>query len=242
MNSPVILVTGAGKGIGEATVKAILEAADLQDESSSKPRLVLTARTRVDLEKLQTLCQQKHFECEILDLELSSNPTLPIEFTLKRFGRIDTLIHSAGVGKFGDFLSLTADDLTFVMKTNIEASFLLMQATYREMQKQKSGDIVWITSTAAETAYEQSALYCMSKFAQKGLLEVMRLYARRDGIRIIDVKPGATLTPMWGEVTDEMRTQMMAADDIAQMILSALALPKRASVEEIVIRPLRGDL
>jgi sepiapterin reductase len=82
----------------------------------------------------------------------------------------------------------------------------------------------------------------MSKFAQKGLIEVMRLYGRKDGIRILDVKPGATLTPMWGEVTDEMKCRMMSAEDIAAPIVEALSLPARASVEEIVIRPLQGDL
>jgi sepiapterin reductase len=238
MNSPVILVTGAGKGIGEATVQEILR----QKEKWVKPRLVLTARTQTDLERLEAACKSQQVECAILPFDFSEAPTRPVEFALQKFGRIDTLIHSAGVGRFGDFLSLTVEDVQFVMKTNVEASFLLMQAAYREMQKQKSGDIVWITSVAAETPFEQSSVYCMSKYAQKGLIDVMRLYGRRDGIRIIDVKPGATLTPMWGDIPDTMKQQMMSASDIASVLVGALLLPNRATVEEITIRPLRGDL
>jgi len=245
MNSPVILVTGAGKGIGEATVRAILQTALSANPNLKKtalPRFVLTSRTLSDLERLQAECRAQGAECEILPMELTDAPSAPIDFAIQTFGRLDTVVHSAGVGRFGDFLSLTAEDLRFVMQTNVEASFLLMQSAYRVMQKQKSGDLVWITSVAAETPFEQSAIYCMSKYAQKGLIEVMRLYGRKDGIRIIEVRPGATLTPMWGKLDDETQNRMMRPEDIAQPIAEALSLPRRTTVEELVIRPLHGDL
>jgi len=248
MNSPVILVTGAGKGIGEATVRAILQKQVPQQnlqkklQQNPRPRFVLTARTRADLERLQAECRSQGAECEILPMELTDAPSSPVDFAIQTFGHLDAVVHSAGVGRFGDFLSLTADDLRWVMQTNVEAGFLLMQSAYRIMQKQKSGDLVWITSVAAETPFEQSAIYCMSKYAQKGLIEVMRLYGRKDGIRVIEVRPGATLTPMWGKLDDETQGRMMRPEDIAQPIAEALALPRRATIEELVIRPLHGDL
>jgi sepiapterin reductase len=195
MNSPVILVTGAGKGIGKSTVIEILRR---KAGIFTQPRLVLTSRTQSDLEELQKLCHSERVECAILALEFSTSPTRSVEFAIEKFGQLDMVIHCAGVGRFGDFLELKAEDLHFVMKTNVEASFLFMQAAYSEMKEKSAGDIVWVTSVAAEQPFEQSAIYCMSKYAQKGLIEVMRLYARKDGIRIIDVRPGATLTPMWG--------------------------------------------
>ena len=154
---------------------------------------------------------------------------------------MDTLIHCAGVGRFKDFLKLTAEDLNFVMKTNVEGTFLLMQATYAQMQKQKSGQIIIITSVAAEKAFKESAVYCMSKFAQRGLIEAMRLYAYKDGIRITEVKPGAAFTPMWGQVPAEMSARMMQASDVGRSIVDALFMPLSASIEEITIRPLHGD-
>lgn len=239
MNSPVILITGAGKGIGKATVVELLRR---KVGVFTQPRLVLTSRTLSELEELKKLCQLQRVECEILALDFSEAPGRPVEFALEKFGRLDSVIHCAGVGRFGDFLSMTAEDVQYVTKTNVEASFLFMQAAYREMQKQKSGDILWVTSIAAVQPFAHSSIYCMTKYAQKGLLDVMRMYARKDGIRIIDVRPGATHTPMWGEVTAEMKAQMMEPSDIATLMLDALALPARASAEEILIRPLRGDL
>ena len=237
-NASIILITGAGKGIGAATVLEIIK----RKAELKHPKLVLTARTLSDLEKLKSLSVAAGVECEILAAELTDHPCASVELAIKKFGRIDILIHSAGVGRFGNFLDLTSDDLAFVMKTNVEASFQLMQETYRQMQKQKSGSIVWVTSIAAEIAFEQSAVYCMSKFAQRGLIEVMRLQARKDGIRIIDVKPGATYTPMWGEISDEMKSRMMQASDIATLMVDAIRMPSRATIEEILVRPLGGDL
>jgi sepiapterin reductase len=242
MNSPVILITGAGKGIGEALVQRILSVQKELPALLSRPRLVLTSRTKDDLDRLSKLCAEAKVECATLPLELVDQPTLPVKTAIEKFGRLDVVLHSAGVGRFGNFLDLTKDDLDFVMKTNVEASFLFMQTVYRQMKQQKSGFIQWVTSVAAERPFEQSSIYCMSKYAQKGLIDVMRMYGYRDGIHLTEVKPGATLTPMWGEVTPEMRARMMQAEDVAKIMIDALLVAPRASVEEILIRPLQGDL
>ena len=241
MNSPVILVTGAGKGIGKAIVENILK----RKSELGAPRLVLTSRTASDLETLQQVSLQAGVKCEVIPLELSQDPVLPVKFAIEKFGRIDQVIHSAGVGRFGNFLEMTREDLEFTMKTNVEASFLFMQAAYAQLKKQEAphrGDLVWITSVAAEKPFEHSSIYCMSKYAQRGLIEVMRCYARKDGIRVIDIKPGATLTPMWGEVTPDMQSKMMLAEDIAQITVDTLLIHPRASVEDILVRPIAGDI
>jgi sepiapterin reductase len=207
----------------------------------------LTSRTKSDLERLQSLARSAQIECEFEAADLARAPTQAFEACVRRFGRVDLVIHSAGVGRFGDF-----EDLRFVSATNIEASFLLMQAVYKQMKNQVSAEgrpsaiqnpqIQWITSVAAEKPFEQSSIYCMSKYAQRGLIDVMRLYAYQDGIRILEVKPGAALTPMWGEVTPEMESKMMQAQDVAQSMIDAFFVPSRASVEVLTIRPLQGDL
>ena len=241
MNSKVILVTGAGKGIGKAIIEEIIK----RKAEFGIPKLMLTSRTVSDLEYLQSLAQRAGLTAEILPLELAQEPTKPVLQTVQKFGHLDLLIHSAGVGRFGNFLELTRDDLEFTMKTNVEASFLLMQSAFTQLKSQKGthkGDLVWITSVAAEKPFEHSSIYCMSKYAQRGLIETMRLLARPEGIRIMDIKPGATLTPMWGEVTPDMITKMMKAEDIAKITIDAILLDPRASVEDILIRPIAGDI
>ena len=242
MNSPVIYITGAGKGIGEACVKELLLRVQKLGKEQFSPRLYMTSRTKADLVSLAQEAKAAGIEVDFLPADLADQPTAALEAALKTFGRVDVCLHSAGVGRFGEFLELTREDLQYVMKTNVEASFLLMQALYRQMQKQKGGQIQWITSVAAEKPFEQSAVYCMSKYAQRGLIEVMRLNAYRDGVRILEVKPGAVFTPMWGDVTPEMKARMMTAGDVAQAMVDAIFISARTSIEEITIRPVSGDL
>jgi sepiapterin reductase len=104
------------------------------------------------------------------------------------------------------------------------------------------GQIQVVTSIAAEQPFAQSSTYCLSKYAQRGLLDVMRLYGRQDGIRILEVRPGAAYTPMWGEVDPAQVARMMTAEDVAEPMIDALALSSRAALEVITIRPLQGDL
>ena len=244
-NETVILITGAGKGIGAALVKQLIK------RRSEIPglKLFLTARTQADLESLKASAIASGISCETLSSDLALNPTAAFDACMAHYGRLDVLLHSAGVGRFADFLDLTSDDVNFVLKTNVEASFLLLQKTYAQMKSQTPlqnrklrGQIQWVTSVAAEKPFPQSALYCMSKFAQRGLIEVMRGYGYQDGIRILDIKPGATFTPMWGEVSTEMREKMMSAESVANSMIYALLLADDASIEEITIRPVGGDL
>jgi sepiapterin reductase len=240
----VILITGAGKGIGRAVAEGLAARAR---QSGAQVRLMLAARTQADLEALKAALDGDGVDCAIAACDLAEQPLRPLDACLERFGRIDALIHCAGVGRFKDFLEQTPEDLEFTVRTNITATFLLLQGAYAAMKSQAPrhgmrGQIQVVTSIAAEQPFAQSSTYCLSKYAQRGLLDVMRLYGRQDGIRILEVRPGAAYTPMWGEVDPVQVARMMAAEDVAQPMIDALALSSRAALEVITIRPLQGDL
>lgn len=240
----VIVVTGAGKGIGRAFVNTLLSNPGLDRK---KLKLCLTSRTLSDLSSLKTQAESVGVETEIVEADLSSHPTLAIERAVNRFKKLDALIHCAGVGRFGDFLALTKEDLNDSVKTNVEATFLLLQQAYRVMKSSPEerglrGQIQVITSVAAERPFPQSSIYCMTKYAQRGLLEVMRGYGYQDGIRILEVRAGAALTPMWGEVGAEQESRMMKAEDVAKPMVDALFSSERSSLEILTIRPLHGDI
>jgi sepiapterin reductase len=240
----VVLVTGAGKGIGRAVAEGLAAQAR---ESGSAVKLMLAARTQADLDALAARLQGDFVDCATAAGDLAEAPLRPLEACLARFGRLDALIHCAGVGRFKDFLEQTPEDLEFTLKTNVTATFLLLQKVYAAMKAQAPrdgmrGQIQVVTSVAAEQPFAQSSTYCLSKYAQRGLLDVMRLYGRQDGIRILEVRPGAAYTPMWGEMPPDQVARMMTAGDVAQPMVDALALSSRAALEVITIRPLHGDL
>jgi sepiapterin reductase len=243
MEDPVIIVTGAGKGIGKSIAEELLTRS--HSETSFKPRLMLVSRTLSDLTNLQKDLIQGGLKAEILEADIGSDGSAAkiTGACLKAYGRIDCLVNNAGVGRFGNFQELTAEDLEYVFKINLTGTFLLTQSVFKEMEKQKSGHIIFVTSVAARKAFEQSAVYCMSKFGQQGLVEVLRLYGYKTGVRVTNVLPGATFTPMWGtEMPRETVAKMMEPSAIARSIVDAMRLKAPANLDEIVIRPVTGDL
>jgi sepiapterin reductase len=240
----VIVITGAGKGIGRAVAESLSSWAR---NHRNPVKILLTSRTRSDLEALKSRIESDSIECDWVSCDLADSPTRPLEVCIQRFGRVDALIHCAGVGRFKEFLEQTEDDVEYTIRTNVTATFLLLQRAYAIMKAQAPrngmrGQIQVVTSIAAEQPFLQSSSYCMSKYAQRGLLDVMKLYGRQDGIRILEVKPGAAYTPMWGEVEKGQLERMMSPEDVAHPMVEALSLSPRASLESVTIRPIGGDL
>ena len=128
------------------------------------------------------------------------------------------------------------------MSINLKGTFFLTQRVFAVMEEKRSGHIFFITSIAAKMSFKSSSLYSMSKFGQNGLVEAIRLYAKECNVRITNVMPGAVYTPMWGEVPDTMQSVMMRPEDIAAPVVGAYFMPQRTAVEELVIRPVCGDI
>lgn len=242
MNTPVIFITGAGKGIGRSLALEFCRRAS----QTFLPKLFLASRTESDLRLLKSDCLALAPAADVETFTGDISNPHQIEAMYQRcievFGVINCLINNAGVGCFKPFLELTPEDYDYMMSTNLKGTFFLTQRVFAEMEKARTGHVFFITSVAAETPFEQSALYCMSKFGQKGFLEVLRLYARKCNVRVTNVMPGAVYTPMWGEQSADTVKRMMHPDDIAVAVVDAYLQPPRTSVDELVLRPVAGDL
>ena len=238
----IILITGAGKGIGRATALAFAQAA--RHSPDFDPLLVLCSRTASDLESISLECRAEGTETDIVVTDLASIDDVRklAAHILERYGTIDCLVNNAGVGRFKSLSEITEEDFDYTISVNLKGTFFLTQALFPLMEQKRSGHIFFITSVAAEKAFKHSSVYCMSKFGQKGLVETMRLYGRECNVRITEVMPGAVYTPMWGEVSDEMLPIMMRPEDIALPVVQAYLQPSRTTVEEIVLRPTGGDI
>jgi sepiapterin reductase len=238
----IIIITGAGKGIGKGIALDFAKASKTYHDF--EPVLILVSRTLSDLESVAVQCRDFGAAVDIIQADIADMAQIDqlVSATLERYGTIDCLVNNAGVGRFKPFTELTVEDYEYTMATNLKGTFFLTQKVFPVMEKNRSGHIFFITSIAAETAFKSSSLYSMSKFGQKGFLEAIRLYAKSCNVRITNVMPGAVYTPMWGEVPDEMKTVMMMPEDISAPLVNAYLLPQRTSVEELVIRPVGGDI
>jgi sepiapterin reductase len=242
MKTKKILITGAGKGIGRAIALEIAKQA--KTLFTFKPHLILVSRTEKDLISLARNLLEYNVSSTIFtgDIAIESNLLNLLSLIEKEFKGVDVLINNAGNGVFKNIGDFTTNDYEHTFNTNVKGMFFLTQKIFKQMKEKKSGDIVFITSTAAKKPYLESAIYCMSKFAQLGFIEVLRLHARPNGIRVINVMPGPTATPMWGELQKTLKNKMISPEDVAKTITLALSLPNQSCVEEILIRPTSGDL
>ncbi|NMW19278.1 MAG: SDR family oxidoreductase [Chlorobiaceae bacterium] len=238
----IIIITGAGKGIGKSIALDFAQATNKKNDF--KPVLILASRTASDLEAVADECRSYGAASDIIQTDIADIAQIDrlVTTTLERHGSIDCLVNNAGVGRFKVLGDMTEEDFDYTMATNLKGTFFLTQKVFAVMEKQKSGHIFFITSIAAETAFKSSSVYSMSKFGQKGLVETIRLYAKNCNVRITNVMPGAVYTPMWGEVPDTKKNVMMMPEDISAPVVQAYFTAQRTSVEELVIRPVCGDI
>lgn len=238
----VILLTGAGKGIGKAIALDFSRKAG--SSPSFNPILVLCSRTHSDIAAVAEECASLGVKAHPIEADIASIQDIDrlVGKTLEEYGTIDCLINNAGVGRFKNLTDMTEEDFDYTMSVNMKGTFFLTQKVFPVMEKKRSGHIFFITSIAAEMAFKSSSVYSMSKFGQKGLVEALRHYGRECNVRITNVMPGAVYTPMWGNAANEFKPVMMMPEDIAGPVVDAYLQPARTSVEEIVLRPVGGDI
>lgn len=117
--------------------------------------------------------------------------------------------------------------------------FLVTRAFLPAMLAAGRGAIVNIASTAARTGFEGGGAYCASKHGVLGFSKALMLEVRKAGLRVIAVCPGSTDSGLWkaSGMTPIPADRMLKPEDVAQVVLDTLALPERAMVSELDIRP-----
>jgi NADP-dependent 3-hydroxy acid dehydrogenase YdfG len=236
----VALVTGASSGIGEAAALAL---------AALGARVAVSAR-RAD--RLQDLVRRIEaaggaaaaFPGDITDEAFAAGL---VEGVVKRFGRLDILVNSAGVMPEGGVETADLAAWRRVIDTNLMASLYTSRAAIGPMRAQGSGDIINISSTAGRRAAGLFGAYCTSKFGLTAMTEGMRQELGGYGIRVCIIEPGATDTELFEGVADPklrqtvrqlaQREGAMKPEDIAAAITFVVTLPPRANVSELLIRP-----
>jgi NAD(P)-dependent dehydrogenase (short-subunit alcohol dehydrogenase family) len=179
--SKVWLITGAGSGIGANAAKAALAAGD---------RVVATGR---NIQKLRNALGDVACDnLEILQLDVSdaAQATTAIEQAVKKFGRIDVVVNSAGYSLLGNFEEMETEDIERLFATNFWGLTFVMRAALPVMRKQRSGYIINISSVAGVVGMMHCSAYGASKFAVEGLSLAVADEVQKFGIQITIVEPG----------------------------------------------------
>jgi NADP-dependent 3-hydroxy acid dehydrogenase YdfG len=226
---PLALITGASRGIGAATARALADDHDL----------LLGGR---DADALAALAA-----------ELPSAAAWPVELTddaalaaaardlLAGRARLDVLVHSAGVGLLGTVADTPADTWRRQFEVNVVAVAELTRLLLPALRAAR-GHVVLLNSGAGLTARGGWASYAASKFALRALADALRDEEAGHGVRVTSVHPGRTDTDMQRGVVahegGEYRPQAyLRAESVAAAVAQAVRAPADAAVTQVVLRP-----
>jgi NADP-dependent 3-hydroxy acid dehydrogenase YdfG len=160
---------------------------------------------------------------------------------LHRAGRVDVLVHSAGVFERGPHAEVPIHDLDRQYRANVRAPYLLTQALLPCLRAHR-GQIVFVNSTVGLEARAGVGQYASTQHALRAVADALRAEVNHDGVRVLTVYLGRTASERQARIfqmegRDYVPESLMQPDDVAQMVMAALSLPSTAEVTEIRMRP-----
>jgi NAD(P)-dependent dehydrogenase (short-subunit alcohol dehydrogenase family) len=198
LKAKVAIITGAGSGVGRACMKLF---------SAEGAKVVGVGRTQATLDESLTQVKAMKGEGKVVaaDLSKADGADKVVAETLKAYGRIDILVNAAGVGyswqekspgSMGAVTDTTPEKWHEVIAINLDSIFYMCRLVIPQMQKQKAGAIVNVTSISGMQGLPVAHTYTAAKGAAINLTRSLAITYCGDGIRANCIAPGFIATPM----------------------------------------------
>jgi NADP-dependent 3-hydroxy acid dehydrogenase YdfG len=236
LHGQVAVVTGASRGIGRAI------AVHFAAEGAA---VCLIGRDAQALEEVATLSAATATAVARYHVDLTRDAEIQglVRQVTQDFGRVDILVHSAGIMCLGPIGQAPVADLDSQYQANVRAPYLLTQA-FLPMLTASQGEVVFINSSIVFTNRAEVGQYAATKYALQALADSLRDEVNGMGIRVLSIYPGQTNTPRQEAKYARMGVpfhpdRFIQPDDVAAVVLSALRLPRTAEVTDIRMRPFR---
>lgn len=229
--APVIIITGASSGIGEATARLF---------AREGWRVVLAARR---FERLQALSEQIRtmggealpIAVDIARLEDIQNM---VDMALSHYGQIDVLFNNAGFGRLKWLEDLNPfEDIESQLRVNLLGVIWTTRAVLPHMMERGRGHIINMSSVAGWVALPTYSVYAASKFAIRGFTEAMRREVKAYGIRVSGIYPGGVATEFGLHTGAPYRVRWrlasaleLSAEQVAKVVFKVVKRPRRTVI------------
>lgn len=230
----VALVTGASSGIGAAVaVKLAEQGVHLGLVARDAARLeAVAARARGSRVTVRTYLADLAEEEDLNSLKAAVDD---------EFGRLDILIHCAGVFESGPVEDAGADLLLHLFRVNTLAPYAITHL-FLPAIKRRRGQIVFINSRASMAAWPGMTQYAATKAALRVIADGLREEVGHEGVRVLTVFPGKIATPLQHRIQEAAGrrfdpSQLPQPEDVALVVLSALTMPVNAEITDVIVRP-----
>jgi NADP-dependent 3-hydroxy acid dehydrogenase YdfG len=231
----VAIVTGASSGIGEATARSL---------AREGCNVVLAARREERLNALAAELGEGALAAPA-DVRDPAACAALVARSVERFGSLDTLVNNAGLGLYGSVAEGDPEDWRKMFEVNVLGVLYTTRAAVRQMLRQGSGDVVFVSSLAGRRVPRaDGTVYAATKHAVNAIAEGLRMDVHEKGIRVINIEPGLVRTefpesshPSAQRYYAEKEYTPLEAEDVANAVVYALDQPPRVSVNEVLVRP-----
>lgn len=231
----VAFISGASRGIGRAIANKF---------ASMGFHLIVVSRTIKDLAQLKKSVENKFgTRCSIYCADLSQNDELcnVLNEIGKEHARIDVLVNNAGSFIPGKVSTQSADELDQLLRINLYAAWNITQWAIPMLLRGDKPLVLNVGSIAGLQSYPNGGAYSVSKYALIGFSKNLRIELQPKDIRVSTINPGATYTDSWKGM-NLPKERFISVDDIAELCALCYSVSNNAVVEDIIVRPLRGDI
>ncbi|WP_249598193.1 SDR family oxidoreductase [Peribacillus frigoritolerans] len=235
----VIIITGASSGIGKAT------AIHLAKNGAS---VVLAS---IDEDGLKNVAERINQEggiaqYKLTDVTVNEEVQSLVDFTLDRFGRVDTLINCAGLMLFSMWDNAHVEEWEKMINLNIKGSLYGIAAVLPHMKKQGNGQIINVGSIAGHAVGEGHGVYSATKYAIRAITESLRKEVSvKHNIQAVLVSPGVIATNWQNRVTDkdvkavlgELNKVAIDVEYLAETIGFVVNKPNNVMINDVIVAP-----
>lgn len=233
LEGKVAWITGAGTGIGEAGAKTLAAAGMQVVLSGRRPEPLNEAASEIG----------PAASVEPLDVSDRNSVSSVADRIIKRFGRIDVLVNSAGINvKARNWHNVTLDDWDRVIRIDLDGAFYCVKAVLPTMIEQGDGLIINISSWAGKhVSVVTGPGYTAAKHAMNAMNESLNMEHGIHGIRACAICPGEVATPILDNrpvpVSDEDKAKMVQSEDCGELIGFIAGLPPHVCINELTVSP-----
>jgi NAD(P)-dependent dehydrogenase (short-subunit alcohol dehydrogenase family) len=231
----VVIVTGAGSGLGRATAHAFVRRAakvavvDINQEAARRVKDELGVCDRGSMA----------IRCDVSD---ASQVDSAIDAVVQHFGRLDVVVNNAAVDYTISIERMSVEQWQKVIGVNLCGPFLFAKIALPHLS-QTEGHIVNVSSIAATRAWANASAYHASKWGLVGFSRALSVEAREYGVRVTTILPGGMRTHFFDRfmeqgipMPDEANLQDPA--NVAELIVYSVLLPRNSALQEAIITPM----
>ena len=203
--------------------------------------LCLSGRNRDRLDKVANELPRGTSRCYPADLSREDELRDLVRQVLAENGRLDGLIHAAAMFMLESLATASLEDFRRHLQTNVLAPFLLTQLLLPALINAQ-GQVTFINSSAGRKGHAGVGQYAATKHALVAVADTFREECNSAGVRVCSLYLGSTATPMQAAVRAQGKRpydpeKLIQPDDIAQLVVTILALPHTAEVTDLTVRP-----